>query len=148
MSDRSCWSPASRSSRGSPAALSRRNSVPVGLVLLLAACSTNREVLSTPQPQDFAAYVASHHPEDILVRDTRGGDHWVHHPVVDGDTLRGVRSRDLPQPQIAIAISDVSRVQEPHFSGGKTLGAVRILVATVGVALVILASSVGTSYTY
>lgn len=111
-------------------------------------CSTNRAVLSGPEPQTLSQYLATSHPQDILVTDKHGGSHWMHNPVVDGDTLRGVRSRDLPQPKLAIAIADVSEVEEPHFSGGKTLGLVGAIVGVTGVLLLILASTIGTHVTY
>jgi hypothetical protein len=114
--------------------------------LLLAGCLSTRQVLTTPQPQDLASYLASRRPEDILVRDSKGGDHWIHHPLVDGDTVRGVRGRDLPQPRIAIAVGDVSQVEEPHFSAGRTLGLVGVMLGTAAVVLAILASRIGLNY--
>jgi hypothetical protein len=103
-------------------------------------------VVSGPQPQSLGAYLASKHPADILVTDRRGGTHWYHNPAVDGDTLRGVRSRELPQPRLAMAISDIDRVEEPHFSTGKTLGLIGAVLGAAAVGILILASNVSVSY--
>lgn len=112
---------------------------PLVAALLLggAACSTNHEVLAGPEPATFSDYLTSHHPSDIQVTDKRGGTHWFHHPVVDGDTLRGVRNNTLPQPRLAIAIADIDRVDEPHFSALKTVGYYGAFFAVVGLVLVI-----------
>lgn len=104
----------------------------LALALGAGACASNREALSAPQPQTLGSYLTSKHPADILVTDRRGGSHWLHNPVVDGDTLRGVRNNELPQPRLAIAIEDVARVEEPHFSAGKTLLLVGSFVAALG----------------
>ena len=108
------------------------------------ACASNREALSAPQPETLASYLTSKHPADILVTDRRGGSHWFHHPVVDGDTLRGVRNNELPQPRLAMAIEDVARVEEPHFSAGKTLLLIGSFVAGVGAFIVIAIGNVRT----
>ena len=111
------------------------------ILLWGAACGTNREVLAGPAPTTFSDYLASHHPSDIQVTDKRGGVHWFHHPVVDGDTLRGVRNNALPQPRLAIAIADIDRVDEPHFSALKTIGYFGAFFAAVGLVLVIVVGS-------
>lgn len=109
----------------------------VALGLALAACSANREVATHPEPAGLSAYLATRHPSDILVTDARGDSHWVHNPTVVGDTLRGVRGRDLPQLPIALPIGDVTDVEEPHFSTGKTLGLVGAVLVVTAAALVI-----------
>jgi hypothetical protein len=107
------------------------------LLLVLGGCSANRQVLTRPEPQGLSAYLASHHPSDILVHDAQGGSQWFHSPSVDGDTLRGVRGRELPQTRLALAVGDVAGIEEPHFSGGKTLGLIGAVLVVSGAALVI-----------
>ena len=112
------------------------------LLLVLSGCSANREVLTRPEPQSLSAYLSSHHPSDILVTDSHGGSQWFHNPSVDGDTLRGLRGRELPQSRLALAVGDVAGVEEPQFSGGKTLGLVGAVLVVTGAALAIALSGV------
>jgi len=118
------------------------------LLLVLGGCSANRQVLTKPEPQGLSDYLATHRPSDILVTDSRGGTHWFHDPVVDGDTLRGVRNRELPQPRLALPISDVAGVEEPHVSTGKTLGFLGAMLVVSVTALVIALHGVGTHTLY
>ncbi len=128
--------------------LSRPSSAIAALILMLGAfaCSTNREVLAGPEPRTFSEYLAAKHPSDIKVTDKNGRTHWFHHPVVEGDTLRGERNHELPQPRLAIAIADVDRVEEPHFSPMKTVGYFGAFNATIALVIVVIAS--GTHYSY
>jgi hypothetical protein len=116
------------------------------LLLWGAACNSNREVLTTPEPQTLGTYLASRHPADILVTEKSGGTRWIHNPVVEGDSLRGVRGHDLPRLPVSIAVADVARVEEPHFSTGKTLGLIGALLAVTAAALLALSSTVSYSY--
>lgn len=127
---------------------SRLSRVSFALILTLgaAACSTNREVLAGPEPRTFSEYLAAQHPSDIKVTDKSGGTHWFHNPVVDGDTLRGVRNHELPEPRLAIAIADVDRVEEPHFSPMKTVGYFGAFTAALALVIVIIFSGAHASY--
>ena len=126
----------------------RKQASEVALILVLGAlaCSTNREALAGPEPRTFSDYLAAKHPSDIKVTDKSGRTHWVHHPAVDGDTLRGERNHELPQPRLAIAIADVDRVEEPHFSPVKTVGYFGAFTAAVALVIVVIASGVHASY--
>ena len=126
----------------------RKQAPEVALILMLGAlaCSTNREVLAGPEPRTFSEYLAANRPSDIKVTDKSGRTHWVHHPVVDGDTLRGERNHELPQPRLAIAIADVDRVEEPHFSPVKTVGYFGAFTAAVALVIVVVASGFHASY--
>jgi len=116
------------------------------LLLGGAACSSNRQVLAGPEPKVFSDYLQSAHPSDIQVTDRRGGTHWFHHPVVDGDTLRGVRNNELPQPRLAIAIAEIDHVDEPHFSVIKTVGYYGGFLAAVGLVIVVVAGQTRAVY--
>lgn len=118
----------------------------IAIALAGVGCSTNREVLAGPEPRTFSEYLAANRPSDIKVTEKSGRTHWVHHPVVDGDTLRGERNHELPQPRLAIAIADVDRVEEPHFSPMKTVGYFGAFTATIALVIVVIAS--GTHYSY
>ena len=116
------------------------------LTLGVGACSANRDVLAAPQPQSLSGYLAANHPSDIRITDRRGHTHWFHHPVVDGDTLRGVRNHDLPQPRLALAIADVGRVEEPHFSALKTVGFFAAFTAVIAAAVALTVGSIHATY--
>jgi hypothetical protein len=115
-------------------------------VAALAGCSVNRPVQLTPEPNALGAYVAAHHPADLLITDSAGHSQWVHAPRVDGDTLRGVPGTDLPPMRLAIPVSTIRSVEAPHFSTGRTLGFVGSIVAAAGLALVIISSGTGPVY--
>ena len=126
----------------------RKQALAAALMLMFGAlaCSTNRQVLAGPEPRTLSEYLAAAHPSDIKVTDRSGRTHWVHHPVVDGDTLRGERNHELPQPRLAIAIADVDRVEEPHFSPLKTVGYFGAFTVAVALIVVVIASGVHSSY--
>jgi len=123
-----------------------RRAALAAIVVWGAACTANREVLTAPEPQTLGTYLSSRHPTDIFVTEKSGETRWIHNPVVDRDSLRGVRGHDLPRLPVSIAVADLSGVQEAHVSAGKTLGLVGALLAVTAGAFLVLGSNVSYSY--
>jgi len=113
---------------------------------VIAACSVNRPVTLTPEPNALAGYLTAHHPADIRITDSAGRARWLHAPRLDGDTLRGVPGTDLPPQRLAIPMTAVRSVEVPQLCTGRTLGLFGAVVATAGLALLIIASGTGPSY--
>jgi hypothetical protein len=111
------------------------------LPLVLAACSVNRPVALAPGPAGVTEYLAAHRPSDLLVTDSAGRSRWVHNPTLDGDTLRGLRNRELPRERLAIPVMQVRSLAAPQFSTGRTLGLVGGVLGTLVMAIVVLAGN-------
>ena len=93
--------------------------------IVFLACSVTRPaLLPTPSPthQSRTSYRA------LLVTDSAGHARWVYNAWVEGDTLRGLRSPDMPRERIALPINQVRAVAAPRFSPGRTVG----LIAGLG----------------
>lgn len=103
----------------------------VVLVAVLAACSVATPVDSL-QPAGVGAYIATRHPPTLLVTDSAGQSRWVHEPKLDGDTLRGVRSKESPRWPVAIPVRTITRVAVPRFSSARTIGLVAGIAAALG----------------
>jgi len=102
--------------------------------IVFLACSVTRPAfLPTPSPseQGRTTYPA------LLVTDSAGHARWVYNARVEGDTLRGLRSPDMPRERIAMPIDQVRAVAAPRFSPGRTVGLISGLVGVV-VAAVLL----------
>jgi hypothetical protein len=105
------------------------------LGLIAAACSVTTPVDLTPGVAGIREYLAAHAPPVLLVSDSAGHTRWVHHPRLEGDTLRGLRGQDMLFERIAIPLSQVSGIAAPRFSAGRTLGLFGGLAAVVGVVI-------------
>ena len=105
---------------------------------LLCACAVNRPVALTPDASGLAAFLDARHPADILVTDATGHSQMVHNPQLDGDTLRGLRNRDLPRERVSIPLGSVQGVAVPEFSAGRTLGLTGGILAVAAVGLLIV----------
>ena len=110
----------------------------IALPAVLVACSINRPIPAAPDPAALGDYLAAHRPPDLLVTDTAGRSRWIHKPRLDGDTLRGVRNRELPRWQVAIPLTTVRSVAAPHFSTGRTVGLVGAVLGALTVAVLIM----------
>ncbi len=109
------------------------------VVLSLSACTVNRPVALTPDPGAMADFFATHHPTDVLVTDSSGHSRMVHDPRIDGDSLRGLRNRELPRERLSIPLAGINGIAVPEFSAGRTLGLAGALVALAAVGVLILA---------
>src|SRR3989449_402698 len=96
----------------------------LALPAVVVACSVNRPISPTPETAAVANYLAAHHHPDLLVTDSVGHSRWLHNARLDGDTLRGLRSRELPREQVAIPLTQVRSVAAPQLSTGRTAGLV------------------------
>lgn len=105
----------------------------------LAACTVNRTVSVRPDPDSLAEYLQARHPADLLVTDSLGGAQWVHRARVDGDTLRGLRNRELPSQNLAIPVTRISAIAIPRLSAARTIGLVGAVLAAATVAIAMLA---------
>jgi hypothetical protein len=105
---------------------------------VLAACSINRPIPAAPEPAALGDYLAAHRPPDLLITDSAGRARWIHNPRLDGDTLRGVRSRELPRWQVAIPLTTVRSVAAPQFSTGRTAVLVGSVLGAATIAILIL----------
>ena len=105
----------------------------------LAGCTVAQPVDVAPEPAPMAAYLAAHHPPDLLVTDSAGRRRWVHRPQVDGDTLRGLPDRGLPHRSLAIPLSQFKggSLAVPAFSAGRTVGLAVGMLGASAVALII-----------
>jgi len=102
--------------------------------IVLLACSVTRPAfLRTPFPteQGRTTYPA------LLVTDSAGRARWVYNAWVEGDTLRGLRSPDMPRERIALPIDQVRAVATPRFSPGRTVGLIAGLGGVVIAALLL-----------
>jgi len=106
--------------------------------VILSACAVNRPVALSPDSGALAGFLAAHHPTDVLVTDSSGHSQMVHDPRIDGDSLRGLRNRELPRLRLAIPVNTISAIAVPEFSAGRTVGLAGAIVAAAGVGLVIL----------
>ncbi|HEY3279006.1 MAG TPA: hypothetical protein VGJ83_00715 [Gemmatimonadales bacterium] len=105
------------------------------LALIAAACSVTKPVDLAPGVAGIREYLAAHAPPVLLVSDSVGHARWVHHPRLEGDTLRGLRSQDMPLERIAIPLNQVRGIAAPRFSAGRTLGLFGGLAAALGVVI-------------
>jgi hypothetical protein len=112
----------------------------VALSATLPGCTVNRPIELSPGPTGVAEYLATHQPSDLLVTDRGGHSKWFHNPRLDGDTLRGLRSRDLPRQVLAIPIGEINGLATAQFSTGRTVGLVAALVGVLTVTVLIAAS--------
>jgi hypothetical protein len=112
----------------------------LGVVLTLSACAVNRPVALSPGPAAISDFFAAHRPTDVLVTDSSGHSQMVHDPQIDGDSLRGLRNRELPRLRLSIAVNKISGMAVPEFSAGRTVGLVGAIVAVAAVGVVILAN--------
>jgi hypothetical protein len=108
---------------------------------VLVACSINRPIAAAPEPAALGDYLAAHRPPDLLITDSAGHSRWIHNPRLDGDTLRGVRSRELPRWQVAIPLTTVRSVAAPQFSTGRTAVLVASVLGALTFAVLILSGS-------
>jgi hypothetical protein len=108
---------------------------------VLAACTVNRPVAVELGPVSLDAYFRARHPADVLVTDSLGRTQWMHHPRIDGDTLHGLRSRELPRKTLAIAVAQVKAIAVPRVSVGRTLGLIGGTVTAVAISIAALAGS-------
>ena len=105
---------------------------------LSAACYINRPLSVAPQRGPVAEYLASHPHAVLYVIDSAGNGRWLHHPSLDGDTLRGRPTQDFTERRLlAIPLSQVASLAVPQFSAGRTAGLMGGLVAATGVAVII-----------
>jgi hypothetical protein len=116
------------------------------VALTLFGCAVNRPVILSPDPGTISEFFAEHHPKDVLVIDSSGHSQTVHDPQLDGDSLRGLRNRELPRLRLSIPVNTISRIAVPQFSAGRTLGLVGAIVAAAVVGILIIAS--GTKAVY
>src|SRR5258707_14536196 len=112
----------------------------LGVVLTISGCAVNRPVILSPDPGTISEFFAEHNPKYILVIDSSGHSQIVHDPRLDGDSLRGLRNRELPRLRLSIPVNTISRIAVPQFSAGRTLGLAGAIVATAVVGVLILAS--------
>jgi hypothetical protein len=111
------------------------------LPAVVVACSVNRPISPTPEPAAVADYLAAHHHSDLLLTDSVGHSRWLHNARLDGDTLRGLRSRELPREQVAIPLTQVRSVAAPQFSTGRTAGLVGGVLGALLITIVVLAAN-------
>jgi hypothetical protein len=108
------------------------------LVVLTPACTANRTVAVTPEPDPLAVYFHAHDPDDLQVTDLQGRKVWISNPELVGDSIVGLASRELPHQRRAIPLAEVRGLAEPHFSTGRTLGLVAGVLGAAGTALLIV----------
>jgi len=102
--------------------------------IVFLACSVTRPAfLPTPSPTEQGRTT---HPA-LLVTDSAGRARWVYNAWVEGDTLRGLRSPDMPRERIALPIDQVRAVAAPRFSLRRTVGLIAGLGGVVMAALLL-----------
>jgi len=116
------------------------------VVLTVSACAANKPVALSPGPAAVSNFFATHHPTDVLVTDSTGHSQMVHDPQIDGDSLRGLRNRELPRLRLAIPVNNINGIAVPQLSAGRTLGLVGAIVGAAAVGVVILASGAKPDY--
>jgi hypothetical protein len=94
----------------------------------------------TPGPAGVAQYLASQHPLDLFVTDAAGHTQWLHEPYLDGDTLRGLRNRELPPERVAVPVTRIQSLAVPEISSGRTLGLVGGLFGAAILTILIIGS--------
>jgi hypothetical protein len=77
---------------------------------------------------------------DLFVTDRAGHSEWFHNPRLDGDTLRGLRSRELPRQPLAIPIGEIHGLATAQVSTARTVGLVGALLGVVTATVLIAAS--------
>lgn len=106
----------------------------------LAGCSVNRPIELSPGPTGVAEYLVTQQHSDLLVTDRAGHSEWFHNPRLDGDTLRGLRSRALPRQPLAIPIGEIHGLATAQVSTARTVGLVGALLGVLTATVLIAAS--------
>jgi hypothetical protein len=112
----------------------------LALPIVVAACSVNRPIALAPGAAGVAEYLSAHHPPDVLVTDSAGHSQWIHRVKLDGDTIRGLRNRQLPPEQVAIPVTQLRSLAIPALSGGRTVGLVCGLLGALAITIAVLAT--------
>jgi hypothetical protein len=119
-----------------------RRSWPAGLAAIAAlGCTVNRALAVSPEPQALARYLSERQPPNLQVTDSLGRRTWVHRPRVVGDSLTGVLGIEPPAPRYSIPLAAIHRLDQPHFSPGRTAGLIGGIIGTAGVALLLVAGT-------
>ncbi len=92
---------------------------PLGLVL---ACTTNHPVTVTPDAVQLAQYLEAHPTSALQVTDTTGHRYWLHDPVVQNDSLIGVKSRAEPEVRRGLPLAEIRSLARSEFDTPKTIG--------------------------
>ena len=88
----------------------------------VVACSTNHPVSVTPDAVQLAQYLEAHPASALQVTDTTGHRYWLYDPVVQNDSLIGVRSRAEPEVRVGLAAGGDRSLARPEFDTPKTVG--------------------------
>jgi len=82
---------------------------------LALACTTNHPVSVTPDAVQLSQYLEAHPSPDLQVTDTAGQSYWLHDPVVQNDSLIGVRNRNQPDTRVGLGLGEVRSLARPEF---------------------------------
>jgi hypothetical protein len=110
------------------------------LCATLAGCSVTRPIELSPGPAGVTEYLVTQRHSDLLVTDRAGHSAWFHNPRLEGDTLRGLRSRQLPRQPLAIHIDQIHGLAAAQVSTARTVGLVGALLGVLTVTVLIAAS--------
>ncbi len=103
--------------------------IPLGFVV---ACSTNHPVTVTPDAVQLAQYLEAHPASALQVTDTTGHRYWLYDPVVQNDSLIGVKSRAEPEVRWGLPLAEIRGLARSEFDTPKTIGlASGILISMV-----------------
>ena len=73
----------------------------------------------------------------LRVTDSTGRAQWIYRAWVDGDTLRGLGSPDMPRQRIAMPVGAVRAVAASRFSLGRTAGLIGGLLGAFAAAVLL-----------
>ncbi len=107
---------------------------PLGLAL---ACTTNHPVTVAPDAVQLSQYLEAHPTADLQVTDTAGHRYWLHDPVVQNDSLIGVKSRAEPEVRRGLPLAEIRSLARPEFNTARTIGFAGGAVLTMVTAFVI-----------
>jgi hypothetical protein len=91
-------------------------------VYLALACTTNHPLTVTPDAVQLSQYLEAHPTEDLEVTDTAGHRYWLHDPVVQNDSLIGVKSRAEPKLRRGMPLTEIRGLARSEFDTPKTIG--------------------------
>ena len=113
----------------------------------LVACSTNHPVTVTPDAVQLAQYLEAHPTSALQVTNTTGHRYWLYDPVVQNDSLIGVKNRAEPGVQRGLPLSEIRGLARPGFDTPKTIGlASGILVGMVTIVAIMEGEQGALSY--
>ena len=113
----------------------------------LVACSTNHPVTVTPDAVQLAQYLEAHPTSALQVTNTTGHRYWLYDPVVQNDSLIGVKSRAEPDVRLGLPLTEIRDLARPEFDTPKTIGlASGILIGMVTIVAIMEGEQGSLSY--